>query len=177
MKVSDSKRTRKVVISYIIIIMVLFFSAAGLVGIDFVKMMSMSSGAQLSPEVVIINYGLSIFASFVATVINYGIYYVVKDLTEYERHQTMTNKLTSMIVKIFISQFINTALIFYIIQVYNHRPYLSSAGLVIQVSSLIIVSGLMSIFTNAVNIPFWMRRIKLWYKYGYLRYSRSNKDK
>ena len=126
---------------------------------------------------VIINYGLSIFASFVATVINYGIYYIVKDLTEYERHKTMTNKLTSMIVKIFISQFINTAFIFYLIQVYNHRPYLSSAGLVIQVSTLIIVSGCISIFTNAINIPFWLRKIRLWYKYGHIKYSRSNKNK
>ena len=47
MKVSDSKRAKKVVISYMIIFMILFFSAAGLVGIDFVKMMSIKSGAQL----------------------------------------------------------------------------------------------------------------------------------
>ena len=47
MKVSDTKRARKVVISYIIIMMVLFFSAAGLVCIDFVKMMSFSTGVHL----------------------------------------------------------------------------------------------------------------------------------
>ncbi len=47
MKVSDSKRARKLVTSYIIIAMILFFSAAALVGIDFVKLMSIKTGAQL----------------------------------------------------------------------------------------------------------------------------------
>lgn len=82
-----------------------------------------------------------------------------------------------MIVKIFISQFINTAFIFYLIQVYNRRPYLSSAGLVIQVSTLIIVSGCISIFTNAINMPFLMRKFRLWYKYGHIKYSKSNRNK
>jgi len=89
----------------------------------------------------------------------------------------MTYKLTSMIVKTVISQFINTAFIFYLIQVYNKRPYLSSAGLVIQVSTLIIVHGCISIFSNALDFPYWFRKFMLWYKYGYLRYSRSNKNK
>ncbi len=78
----------------------------------------------------------------------------------------MTNKLTSMVMKIFVSQFINTAFIFYLIQVFNHRPYLSSAGLVVQVSFMIVVSGFVSILSNAINFAYWFRVIKLWYNYG-----------
>jgi len=38
MKVSDSERLKKVVSSYLIIAMILVFSAAALVGLDFIKM-------------------------------------------------------------------------------------------------------------------------------------------
>lgn len=164
------------VISYLIIAMILFFSAAAFIGIDYIKMLNIKIGAEHQSETNIINYGLSIFASVIAVVINNGIYYIALDLTEYERHKTMTNKLISLIIKIFISQFINTAFIFYLIQVYHHRPYMSSAGLVVQVSSLIVVYGFMSIFNNAVYFPFWLRKLNLWYKYRYIMFSKAEQE-
>lgn len=55
----------------------------------------------------------------------------------------------------------------YLIQVVNKRPYLSSAGLVVQASTYIVVSGFFSIVTNAINFPMWIHYVKLWWKYGY----------
>jgi hypothetical protein len=58
-------------------------------------------------------------------------------------------------------------LILYLIQVFNQRPYLSSAGLVVQASTYIVVSGFLSIVTNAINFPIWIHYAKLWWKYRY----------
>jgi hypothetical protein len=88
-------------------------------------------------------------------------------LSGYEKHKTLTNRIASQIIKAIIAQFINTVLILYLIQVFNHRPYLSSAGLVVQASTYIVVSGFTSIFINAINIPLWVRYAKLWWKYGH----------
>lgn len=119
---------------------------------------------------------MSIFASVIASIINYGISYVITELTEYEKHQTVTKKYTSQIIKTLIAQFINTAFIFYLIQLFNQRPYLSSAGLVVQVSTMLVVSGFISILTDAVNFPYIIRWAKLWYKYGYTTYNSASQN-
>ena len=71
-----------------------------------------------------------------------------------------------MIIKLLISQFVNTALIYYIISRIVKEDFLSTTGLVVEVSSLIVVSGVIQIGTNAANIPALLRRIKLWWYYG-----------
>lgn len=43
---------------------------------------------------------------------------------------------------------------------------LSSAGLVVVVSSLIVVSGFIQIATNLVNVPAILRRLQLWWYYS-----------
>ena len=43
---------------------------------------------------------------------------------------------------------------------------LSSAGLVVTITSLITVSGFIQIATNAIQIPAILRRFNLWRKYG-----------
>jgi hypothetical protein len=103
----------------------------------------------------------------VTSVINYGIWQMIVALSGYEKHQTATNKIASQIVKAIIAQFINTVLILYLIQVFNKRPYLSSAGLVVQSSTYMVVSGFISIAVNAINIPYWVRYGMLWWKYSY----------
>ncbi len=117
-----------------------------------------------------LNYALTIFATIVTNAINYGIGYVVQNLTSFEKHQTRTNHLTSLVVKLLISQFINNALVYYIVTVISNRPYMTSAGLIVQVSFLIVFSGFINIAMNAVNIPYWMRKFNLWWKYRYLTF-------
>lgn len=52
---------------------------------------------------------------------------------------------------------------------------MTSAGLIVQVSFLFIFSGLINIAMNAVNIPYWMRKFNLWWKYRYLTF-KGKKD-
>jgi len=39
---------------------------------------------------------------------------------------------------------------------------------------MIVVSGFISILTQAVNVPYWLRAAKLWYYYGYNKICRGN---
>jgi hypothetical protein len=70
-------------------------------------------------------------------------------------------------MKLLITQFINSALVYYLITVISYRPYMTSAGLIVQASSLILTSGFINIGMNILNIPFLMRKVKLWWKYRY----------
>ena len=166
MDITDGKRLKKVITSFLIVLMVLVFSGLALIEIDYVKMKGIKEGNDISHEDKILNYILTILGSILTSVINNGIWQIIVALSGYEKHKTLTNRIVSQIIKAIIAQFINTVLILYLIQVFNHRPYLSSAGLVVQASTYIVVSGFTSIFINAINIPLWVRYAKLWWKYG-----------
>jgi len=73
-------------------------------------------------------------------------------------------------VKLLITQFVNYAFIYYLITLLFKRPIMSSAGLIMQVSSLLVVSGAFKIVKNAVNVPNILRRANLYWKYGYTNY-------
>jgi hypothetical protein len=53
---------------------------------------------------------------------------------------------------------------------------MSPAGLVLQVSSLIVVSGVIQIIVNFANIPYLTRTGMLWWYYKYWNY-KDIKDK
>ena len=112
------------------------------------------------------NYTLTILATIFILAINYILYIIIIELTNYESHKTRTSHLLSLIIKLLVSQFANTALIYYIISRIMQEHFLSSAGLVIQVTSLIAVSGVIQIVMNFINLGAIMRRIWLWWYYG-----------
>jgi hypothetical protein len=66
--------------------------------------------------------------------------------TEIEKHQTKTKQLISLITKTLIGQFLNNAIIYFLLSFRNPpQNYLMEGGLVSQVSNLVIISGLISI--------------------------------
>lgn len=83
---------------------------------------------------------------------------VCQKLTEREKHQTKTDYVFSLMTKSIISQFINTAFIYYMIGVVadlthsQNASVLSENGIVIKVSSLVAVSGGIQIVLNAVQV-------------------------
>lgn len=92
------------------------------------------------------------------TIINYILAFTCQKLTEWERHNSKTDYIISLMTKSVISQFINTAFIYYMIGVVadlahsdNASP-LSENGIVTKVSSLVAVSGGIQIFLNAVQL-------------------------
>jgi hypothetical protein len=68
-----------------------------------------------------------------------------------------------------ISQFINTALIIYIIsftsQGFKSKKYLTDNGLVLQVTDLIVISGFIDIAMNLLHKDHVYKIVKNWWKY------------
>jgi hypothetical protein len=71
-----------------------------------------------------------------------------------------------------ISQFINTALIIYIInylsQGFKSKKYLANEGLVLQVTDLVVFSGLIDVALNIVHQGHIFKSIKNWYNYKHI---------
>jgi hypothetical protein len=61
--------------------MIIAFAIVALIGIDVLKTDNKKNGTNLSTELVIVNYALTIFASVVTNIINYGIGYAISGLT------------------------------------------------------------------------------------------------
>ena len=90
--------------------------------------------------------------------INFGLEIAIQKLTEYERHMTKTDEILSLIVKTVIAQFLNTAIIYYVISLIadnillNDSTSLGDNGLVVNVVSLIAVSGAIQIALNLAQL-------------------------
>ena len=75
------------------------------------------------------------------------------------------------------TQFVNTVVIYYFVSLIIHNEtkskLLSQEGLVFQISSLVVTSGIIQIFVNFVYPADIIRRLKImWYFYG-----KNDKDK
>jgi hypothetical protein len=101
----------------------------------------------------------------VTLIINYILGVIVKHLTEYERHQTKSNFIFSHVVKVVLSQFLNTTILYYVAANVTHSPYLSEEGLVVQVSNLFITSAVIQVGLNALNTGATTVFFKKWLKY------------
>jgi hypothetical protein len=71
-----------------------------------------------------------------------------------------------MIIKTVITQFFNTAVIYYIISLVMPSPLLSDKGIVLQVTSLIVISGFIQIITNIIYVPDIIKKVMNRLNYG-----------
>ena len=81
--------------SHFIIAMILVFAAGLLVAIDAIKLSGTKEGTTISQEEEIFNYALSIVAGILTALINRGIWEIIVILTDFERHKTTTNVISS----------------------------------------------------------------------------------
>ena len=78
-------------------------------------------------------------------VINFILSYSIGILATMERHKTKSDRISSLIVKTVITQFINTSIIYFILFLIRPSNPLGTFGLVSKINSLVIVSGLISV--------------------------------
>lgn len=91
--------------------------------------------------------------AILTNVINFFLSYSIEILSDLEKHVTKTNRLRSLIIKTIITQTINTLFIYFILYHVNPRNPLDNFGLVSKVTSLVIISGFLSVALQ-VLIPF-----------------------
>jgi hypothetical protein len=106
------------------------------------------------------------------TVINFLLAAVIEKLTDWERHKTKTDYIVSLMIKTIIAQFLNTAVIYYIISVTaalllpdSENSPLDENGLVMEVTSLVAVSGIIQIVMNALQPGTLFGSLMNWYRY------------
>lgn len=92
-------------------------------------------------------YWPTILATLFILVINFALSIMIHQLTKFEKHQTRTDESVSLVTKLVIYKFINTAIIYYVISIIkpiytDKNPYTSSMGLIVQMSWLVVFSVL-----------------------------------
>lgn len=156
MKVEGRTRLKYMVISYLVLIMVLTFAFAAVLAIDQLKTALTRHDAESAAAF------LTILTTVLTLAINAGLAAIVRQLTEFERHETRSKHLISLVVKTVVTQFINTAIIYYASEQITPTPYLSEEGLVFQVSSLFLTSAVIQVVINLVNPDAVMRSVQRW---------------
>lgn len=150
MKVSDYERKKNVFYSYCILFMLLVVSFGALLGLQFWQMAQSKIHTGASTSSKILSYLISGSQALLTTLINQIIYFVVELLSDTEKHKTKSDRVGSLILKIVISQFLNTSIIYSILYVIKPIDPLSTYGIVTKVTSLILVSGIFNIVWYAI---------------------------
>jgi uncharacterized membrane protein len=85
--------------------------------------------------------------AIITNVINYILSSSIEVLADMERHKTKSDRTGQLILKIVISQFLNTSIIYTILYLLKPLMPLGTYGMVNKINSLIVISG-------AINIVF-----------------------
>lgn len=90
---------------------------------------------------------------------------IIYKLTREEKHLTKTNETISLLIKLVLSQFINTALLNYYLALTIDTTFTSNIGLVIQITTLIVASSAWKIVKSLCPPAHIFRKLKLYFKY------------
>jgi hypothetical protein len=124
MKISSGDRLYSILYSGVIMVMSLVFSFALLFLLEYYQSSNTSpESPDESISDVILSYVYTIGMTVLTTIINFILAAVCKKLTEWEKHKTKTDYIVSLMMKSVLSQFFNTAFIYYIIAVVSHATH------------------------------------------------------
>ena len=83
--------------------------------------------------------------SILVNIINYVLSYSIEILADMERHKTKSDRTGQLIIKIVITQTINTSIIYSVLYLMKPIAPLSTYGIVAKIKSLIVISGIISV--------------------------------
>lgn len=113
----------------------------------------------------ITNFLITTIISLFIMQLNGLLYYAIVSLNNSEKHKTRTDHYSSFMVKLILSQFVNSAMNWFIIALIYPSDILSGTGLAIKIANFIAVSGLTSIPVNAISTPWLFKKLGLWFWY------------
>ena len=176
MKISNSERRNYIIYSFVIMFMTLIFSFGLIFGLQFYKSSKNNANRVMAGngqnQNVALNYLFTIGMTTITTAINFLLADFIAKLTASENHKTKTDYIVSLMVKTVIAQFVNTAIIYYIVSVVekltlpaDQTSPLDENGLVASITSLIAVSGVIQIVLNIIQPGVLIGNLINWYKY------------
>ena len=101
--------------------------------------------------------------AIVTNIINFILSTSIELLSDMERHKSKTDRLASLIIKIIITQTINTAFIYYILLPKNP---LYAKGLYSAIFDLVLISGFLTIVLQMFPPSYIVKKIINAFKYG-----------
>lgn len=111
---------------------------------------------------------IGLVTTLITLALNAFLSTLVTLLTNWERHQSKAHAKSSLVGKLLIMQFLNTAIIYLALSYIRDEDetgIMSKEGLIFQISNLLIMSGFIQIFNNVVNTDFILRWVLLLWKY------------
>ena len=150
MKISDAQRKKDIFYSYCILVMMLVISFAMLMGLQFWEQARAKAKVAHTLVAKLEGYGITALMSIITNIINIILSYSIEGLADMERHKTKSERTGQLIIKIVITQTINTSIIYSILYVMQPTSPLSPYGLVTKINSLVVISGLISVVWMAV---------------------------
>lgn len=82
-----------------------------------------------------------------------------------EKHKTKSDRLNSLMIKIIVTQTINTAFIYFILSLISPSNPLGKTGLVKNVFNLVLVSGFINVFWELIAPIYSLKKLYYFFKY------------
>lgn len=107
------------------------------------------------------SFGMAIMTNVINSILSYSITL----LADMERHKTKSDHLNSLVIKIIVTQTINTSFIYFILYLISPSNPLGKAGLVKNVFDLVLVSGFISVVQQIFPLGYLLTKLKNKYRY------------
>lgn len=165
MKVTDAERSKFRFYSNVVLFLLLVVSFASLIGLQYLQghtELPVNSKALIDQ---IKSRLFSVAMAILTNVINFILSYSMEILADAEKYKTKSGRLSSLVIKIIVTQTINTAFIYYTLWLMSPSNPLGKTGLYKNVFDLVLVSGFIGVFLQMFP-PIYL--VKKWinnYKY------------
>ena len=118
-----------------------------------------------------------LFMSLFVSAVNGFLESTISNITAYEKHETKTNYQLSFMLKLLISQFITTAIMYYVISLIFPGNMWEQSGLIPQMSNLILVSTFLPIGMTILMSIYELIKEKCCPPYGKRPYVQIHQDR
>ena len=112
LSISDSERDLRLTFSMILISLVLLFSFLVILAVDVGEGLIKNIFSKVTT---VLQLSVSIVSALVIMVVNKILSYIIHQTIFWEKHKTISNAKYSLVSKLVISQFFNSALIYYFV--------------------------------------------------------------
>ena len=165
MKVSDSDRSRYIFYSSSILFMLLILSFGSLVGLQYWQSHTQLPVNSTKPLDKLKSSLFSMGMAILTNIINFILSYSIQLLADMQKHKTKSERLNSLIIKIIVTQTINTSFIYFILYLIAPKNPLGKTGLVKNVFDLVLVSGFISVSLKIFPPSYLYTKLRNQYKY------------
>lgn len=151
--ITDEERTTRSRYSWGVLGMFLIISFAAFLGLEYIQSLQTlhTSTENTSIFELVKRYLVTASSGILTTVINFALGWTIQLLAKMEKHKTKSERLTSLVSKMIVTQTINSSFIYLILYFIMPINPLGQYGLVNKVISIVIVGGFANVASNVLR--------------------------